>query len=75
MKIFLVPLFLVNGEPSIIDGFYPREQPSLEICEQRKDKLEAYIETLPDAPKFLETVCGTEKEIQTKINSLGATRI
>lgn len=48
MKVFLTILFLVNGEPTILDGFEPREQPSMEICLERERYVRIYLNSVPN---------------------------
>lgn len=46
--VLLVVTFYVieTGEPTFIDGWHPRVQPSMEVCETRKPKLEQYLEQI-----------------------------
>lgn len=48
-SVFLVVLFLIDGEPSVIDGWLPRQQPNMSICEQRSDSLNSYFLNNPEA--------------------------
>ena len=68
-KIFLLVVFLINGEPTIIgDGFSPREQESMEVCEQRKLFFEFYLEQNSEQfPPILGVYCGTREEIEQQV--------
>ena len=68
MKILLVVLFMVNGEPALIDGYMPREQPSMEVCAERAEFMADYFATVPDLPEVGEIACGSEEEIQRRID-------
>lgn len=54
MKIIylVISFYLVDNPdtPRFLDGWHPLEQPSIEICEERKQKIEEYLEliTLPE---------------------------
>lgn len=57
-QVFLVVLFLINGEVVVIEGFYPRSQESLDICEKRRIILERYIrDNQEDFPELYEVTC------------------
>lgn len=70
MKVLLAVLFIMNGEPTLIEGYLPREQPSMEVCEERADFMADYLSTVPDLPEIGEIICGTEEEIQKAIDVL-----
>lgn len=70
MKVFLAVLFFMNGEPALIDGFMPREQPSIEVCEERAEFMQESLADMPDLPEVGKIVCGTKEDIQKAINSL-----
>jgi len=43
-KVLLVVLFLIDGQLQLVDGWHPIVQPDLDTCEQRKQKVELYLE-------------------------------
>lgn len=43
MKFTLVVMFLMGGEWTMVDGWYPREQPSYEVCMERARDVALYI--------------------------------
>jgi len=43
---YVLILFLVNGEPTLEDGWYPIEADSYEHCLQLKDKIIDYMEDI-----------------------------
>lgn len=52
----LVIFFLIEGKAYIVPGYEPHPQPSMEICEMRKDFAETYVESLREkgqVPKFV----------------------
>lgn len=68
MKTFLVVIFMMNGEPTMfVDGYQPREQPSMEVCENRAEFMADYLATVPGLPSVGKIVCGTEEEIRKAI--------
>ena len=69
MKVLLAIIFLVQGEPTIVEGYFPLEMESREYCEMRKDFTEAYLATVPGMPEF-RVVCGTQEEIQSVIDAM-----
>ncbi len=40
---FLVILFIINGEPTLLDGWWPMRYETQEICEEKKKKVLDYI--------------------------------
>lgn len=45
MKAMLMILFLTGtGNVEIINGWYPRPQPSMEVCQERKNNWTAYAD-------------------------------
>lgn len=70
MKTFLVAIFLINGEPSFLDGYYPREVKSVEVCEDRRVFMLEYLRSVDGLPEVGDVVCGTEEDIQKRINVL-----
>ena len=70
MKVLLVILFTVNGEPTIIqDGYMPIEVDA-NVCDQRAEFARDYLENdLPDEhPPLYGVFCGTEQELQERFN-------
>jgi len=62
MLYYLTVLFLINGEATQIEGFHPRLQESLDICEERAKVLEKYIrDNQKDFPELYEVTCKTQK--------------
>lgn len=70
MEILIAVIFLINGEPTILEGFEPLVQPSIEICEVRKDFMEVYLKAVPGLPEIAGIFCGTSEEIQREIDLL-----
>ncbi len=71
MKIFLLVIFTLDGQNIVIDGWGPREQPSLEVCLERADFAKNYIDSL-DLGKvsISEVVCDSMEEILKKFNQI-----
>ena len=68
MKTLLVILFIINGEPSIIqDGFAPMEVDAAQ-CEQRAQFAREYIPSVPDMPELYGVYCGTEQELKKRFD-------
>jgi hypothetical protein len=68
-SVYLVVLFLVNGQPTIIDGFHPRQQESLDICEERLMVLKSYLEEYKELyPEVHKLSCETEIETKERTN-------
>lgn len=44
MTVTLSILFLVLGEPTAIEGFGPRHQPSMATCAERAERMLAYLQ-------------------------------
>jgi hypothetical protein len=74
-QILLAILFYVNGEVSIIEGWHPREQPSMDVCEQRKEFTLKSMESIEDFDNLAGVFCGTQEEIQRQIDILNSTDI
>lgn len=72
-EIFLVILFNINGELTIIDGFYPLQVNQMQVCEQRKEFAEGYLPLLEDIPEVAAIICGGKDEIEKQINILNST--
>lgn len=75
MKTLLVILFIINGEPSIIqDGFAPMEVDAAQ-CEERVQYTRNYISSVPGMPELYGVYCGTKQELERRIdidiNSVG----
>jgi len=66
-EIFLAIFFIVNGEPTIIDGWAPLAMESMEDCVKGKASVETRIEYMQtEAVVF----CGTREQIQREIDIL-----
>lgn len=50
MKTFLVILFVIGGELSVVEGWLPREQESQMICNRHADYARDHIATLENFP-------------------------
>lgn len=51
MEVLLIIVFFIQGQPSLIDGWYPRVAPSAEVCEERAQRVRDYIEEyMPELP-------------------------
>lgn len=66
-SIFLAVFFIVDGEPTLLEGWMPLEMKSMEICKIRKDFLKNQLETIDSKPEYL-VYCGTKNEIQRQLN-------
>lgn len=44
MTYTLVILFLIEGEPTLLEGWYPREYETQEICKDRMESAMEYLE-------------------------------
>jgi hypothetical protein len=54
---FLTVVFIMsNGDLTLLDGYYPREQPSMEICQERKNALFTYLMEYPVSEEHKEVV-------------------
>lgn len=65
LKVLLVIGFM-NGpgqEPTLVDGWYPREQPSAQVCAERADYANNYLgmlraeNKLPEGFKYYGVAC------------------
>lgn len=74
-EILLVILFNINGELSILDGFYPMVVQQIEECEVRKTFAEQYIPTIVGIPEVAGIFCGDEETINHEIMKLKQTAI
>lgn len=65
LTIYLAPIFLIAGEPTLMADWMPREQPSIEICEERAEYMNEHMLTYPldEGIEFLTAFCGTREEI------------
>lgn len=68
MKIWLLVVLFVTtaNEEVTLDGWSPTQQPSLEICNERKAFLLDYVETVHKLPDGIESVKVVCKEIEWK---------
>jgi len=67
LSLFLAIIFLINGEPGIIDGYYPLPQATMEECIVSRDFAIDYL-ALGEA-EILAVICGTHQEIQEIITT------
>lgn len=51
MKVFLVVIFMVGGEPFIMDGFHPLEMEGFVECTERSTFLRNHLPTIPSLPE------------------------
>jgi len=64
MKSFLiVVLFYMNGQPMIIDGWYPYEVPSRERCDAGVENIQNYITNVIGLPEGADRVSVMCKEV------------
>ena len=70
-EIFLAVIFMFNGIPTMVDGWEPREYPSMEICNLRKSVMEDYI-SAHDFPEVGVIYCGTKEQIQHQVRILNS---
>lgn len=52
MKTFLLILFMIDGQPKLVEGFYPYDFKTEEICERGKDHSMIYLNSIPNLPQF-----------------------
>jgi len=57
LKVFLTVVFLVNGHPTVIDGWLPREQPDDATCLARMARLLEYLPQHPGLPEEHDVAC------------------
>lgn len=50
MQILLIVLFLVDGQPKVLDGWGPRIQPSMQMCVSRKMLVEEVLKDMSPFP-------------------------
>jgi exonuclease III len=74
-QILLAIFFVINGEITMIEGWYPRPQESMEICEQRQEFMTNYMRTLSDMPEIAGIFCGTQDQIQDQIDIINSTQL
>lgn len=60
---FIVVLFFSNGQPTMIDGWYPYEVPSRERCDVGVERIEDYITNVIGLPEEVERVSVYCKEV------------
>lgn len=51
MSIYLVVIFMMSGEPTVVSGYEPRVQADLQVCAARIDYMERYLNIIPDMPE------------------------
>jgi hypothetical protein len=71
-QIFLAIIFMINGEPTIMDGWEMREYPTMEICDTRKEFMTTYTNGIDNLPKVGVIYCGTVAEIQHQLTILNS---
>lgn len=71
-SILLAVVFMISGEPAILDGWHPLPMKNLEICEQRRIMLSAQLDLITEDIQDISviTYCGTAEDIQKKIDIL-----
>lgn len=65
--VFVAIIFLFEGEPTLLEGFMPRQQSDMKVCENRLARFDNYVKVLeqdlPEDIQVLTTLCGTEEKI------------
>ena len=68
MKTYLVVIFMIGGQPTIIeDGFSPLEM-DVSTCAARREFALDYLARDPSVPDIFGVYCGTREEIQNRID-------
>lgn len=63
MKYFLVVIFLIDGEPSVLDGWLPRSYESRDHCLLRKDFIKnSLLERAGNFEKVKDVSCVLAKD-------------
>lgn len=63
-EIFLVAVFLINGQAGIdLNGFGPRVQPSMEVCQERKELLQDQLVEIFDNQRTWVLICDDKDSI------------
>lgn len=66
-QILIAVFFIINGEPTLVEGWYPMQLPSMEVCEEAKILVEQQLEHMTgDSVVF----CGTVEEIQSQLDNI-----
>ena len=60
--VLIVTFFTSTGDSLYMDGWHPRQQPSMDICLERSINIENYLDQL-DFPKHIESFTVECKEI------------
>lgn len=70
--IMLAVVFIISGEPTILDGWHPIPMKNIEICEKRKSMLDNQLELIISDMTDISVVtyCGTAEQIQERIHIL-----
>ena len=71
-EIFLAIIFMINGTPTILDGWQLREHPTMEVCNTRKAFVQNYTSAIIGLPEVGVIYCGTLEEIQQQIRILNS---
>jgi len=45
-EIVLMVFFLINGQPTSVEGFMPHPQPNMLVCQERAEQAQAYFDSL-----------------------------
>lgn len=67
-NILLAVLFVVNNDLTILDGFAPRIQPSIDVCMKRAKNLQIYLDSVSDLNYKYTIICDNKDNIQKYIN-------
>lgn len=70
--VLLAIIFMVDGTPTIMEGWEPRLFPNMEICEERKEFMELYVDAIVELPEVGVIFCGTSDEIQHQVRILNS---
>jgi len=68
LKVLLVIVFSINGEPTIIEDGYSPLLVDESVCEERRQHAIDYLSTLSNIPEVFGVYCGTQEEIQEQLN-------
>lgn len=68
-NIFLAVFFIIDGKPTLLEGWMPLEMKSIELCETRKAFLENQLNTIYSKPEYI-AYCGTPDKVEEKLNEL-----
>ena len=74
MKSIAIILFLINGQPHVMDGFYPHDFGGEEACEQAVLNMDAYLKSIGYSTTYVLDCISNVKgvEIEALIDKLYA---